>query len=1304
MKIERIGRCILVSSMLAGAFQTHPARAQSGTWANPAGGSWAVTTNWAAGIIASGSGNTADFSALKLTASPTVTLDANWTIGNLIFGDTGNTYGWTLNTGSAGTLTLAGSPLITVDGQTSTIGAVLSGSGFTKTGSGTLTLTGAETYTGSTTISAGTLDLAGTSSGGSTTSSLYVGGATGNGVLNFSTSGSWSWSVSGGALWVGGGGGTADTGAGALNQSAGTINFGSGYVTMGAVGANSYGSYLLSGGTLFVTNNEGVRTGYGGMGSWVQTGGTLVCPRYFSIGGAAPTGNGVATFLGGTANVGTGGYRFLVPDTSGATAVLNVGTEAGGSAFIFHPYGNGLYMENNPNGVGTLNLDSGTLQLGGPIFRVNSSGGSATVNLDGATVQAGGEGVTLINSTLSSVNMYNGGIVFDSTTNAYDADVSATLLAASGSGIYPTNGILTVTNGGSGYIGAPLVTINGGSGFGAMAIGNVSNGVVTGVTLTCPGQNYQAGDTLSIVFAGGGPVTPANTNNYILKAADVAVNTAGGVKIIGGGSVTLSSPSTYLGNTIVGGGTLDVTEDGGLGYGSVIVSNGASLNLSGGNTNGYISSVGSLILGTNATATLNYSGTDPIVGLSTNGGKNYVAPGLWGAVGSGATYTSSLLSGSGFLQVTAPSNGTPVEVSSYTAAQNVYAGHSAVFSVKLGLGTAPTYQWEYSDGATVTNDVKNGATGTGSFIYGATTATLTISNVSPADASYYYTCLVTNGLPSAAATPLAPLTLLVSTNGPVTRPGDPIADFYNAIGTADPYPSGTPTADINDGTLAPYINYGEYGTGNSFAGPVGFVVTPSIGSSLVTGARIYTSANAQADDPADFTLYGSDDGTNWSLIDYTLLALPLARNASGGTINSNNEVLQEIDFPNTTGYYLYAVFFTNTASASAVSGLDVAEVQLLGVPTNIAPGIVAEPSPSVEYRLAGGSATVSLVAHGAGTLGYQWYESGGIEPIVFPIIGATNASYTLTNLGVNLNDGDFFCVVRNAYGAITSSGVTIFVQAPTAAQQTILGFNPVAYWPLNETSGTTAFDYAGNHDGTYVGGYGLGQPGVPSTAGYGNASTSVSFDGSSAYVDIPENNLNITGPITLIQYIQSTGPGGFETTLGHGDASYRLDVDQAGDPHFADQSPDIVSTSAVTDGNWHQVVGVYDGTNGSLYVDGQLVSSGPENKPSGSSYDVWIGGAPDYSTGAGRFFAGNIAEVAIVTNALTAAQVEDLYTAQAPPGTLTIVPSGKNVVVSWTAGTLEQATSISGPWTDVSGAVSPYTVPATNTSEFYQVH
>jgi autotransporter-associated beta strand protein len=130
------------------------------TWSNLAGGSWPTVGNWLNGV-GNGADITADFSTLTLAANPTVTLDGARTIGNLTFGDVGNTHAWTVNTGSGGPLTLAtssGSSVITVSNQSTTIAAVLAGTnGLIKTGAGRLTLSVANSYTGATTISQGTI-------------------------------------------------------------------------------------------------------------------------------------------------------------------------------------------------------------------------------------------------------------------------------------------------------------------------------------------------------------------------------------------------------------------------------------------------------------------------------------------------------------------------------------------------------------------------------------------------------------------------------------------------------------------------------------------------------------------------------------------------------------------------------------------------------------------------------------------------------------------------------------------------------------------------------------------------------------------------------------------------------------------------------------------------------------------------------------------------------------------------------------------------------------------------------------------
>ncbi len=145
----------------------------SGTWTNLAGGPWSTAGNWLGNLVATGSGSTADFSTLNITADTTVDLDSARVVGNLVFGDTNPTSaaGWTLtDNGTPGNiLILAGStPTITVnalgDTSTATISAAVAGSaGLTKSGLGTLTLTAANTYIGTTTVSEGTLLVSGQS-------------------------------------------------------------------------------------------------------------------------------------------------------------------------------------------------------------------------------------------------------------------------------------------------------------------------------------------------------------------------------------------------------------------------------------------------------------------------------------------------------------------------------------------------------------------------------------------------------------------------------------------------------------------------------------------------------------------------------------------------------------------------------------------------------------------------------------------------------------------------------------------------------------------------------------------------------------------------------------------------------------------------------------------------------------------------------------------------------------------------------------------------------------------------------------
>jgi len=273
----------------------------------------------------------------------------------------------------------------------------------------------------------------------------------------------------------------------------------------------------------------------------------------------------------------------------------------------------------------------------------------------------------------------------------------------------------------------------------------------------------------------------------------------------------------------------------------------------------------------------------------------------------------------------------------------------------------------------------------------------------------------------------------------------------------------------------------------------------------------------------------------------------------------------------------------------------------------------------------------------------------------------------------------------------------------------VLADGPLGYWPLNETGGLVAVDLVGGNPGTYSGNVTLAQPGPP-WAGFGSPRYSVLLDGSSAYVDIPEGPFNITGAITAMLWVNiPTTPTHFSGLMGHGDSSWRTSINGNGNPGSADGSnPDATSLTSIAGTGWHMVAYTYTGNpnvanNGSLYVDGLQVATNTVGVPAGDTLDVWIGGSPDY--GAQRLLSGSIAHAAVFAKALTAEQIVQLYNgaSMGPPVTLNLAPTGAGkLTLSWSQGTLLQATNLAGPWA-TNTTPSPYTVAPTNSQMFFKV-
>jgi hypothetical protein len=367
------------------------------------------------------------------------------------------------------------------------------------------------------------------------------------------------------------------------------------------------------------------------------------------------------------------------------------------------------------------------------------------------------------------------------------------------------------------------------------------------------------------------------------------------------------------------------------------------------------------------------------------------------------------------------------------------------------------------------------------------------------------------------------------------------------------------------------------------------------------------------------------------------------------------------------------------------------------------PLITQEP-PSSETLLAGATLTASVANIGSPPFVYRWYFNNGANPI------SVSASPILTLADLQMAQaGSYTCMVSNQYGTATSSALNLTLISPNPYQQSLLSLNPMAYWPLNETSGTIAHDIIGGYNRTYVGGFTLGQAG-PGSSIFGSASRSVQFDGSSGYVDIPEGPFNITGPITVVAWVDLVASTNFAGVIGRGDSSWRTSVNPSGEPGGNDGSGSIDATSpaGIGTGTWHMIAYTYTGVanqsgNGSLYVDGTLVANNSiTTTPPGDGLDVWIGGSPDYPTT--RLLNGRVADAAVYPQALTTTQLQDLYSGiYASPLYLNAAHSGPNIQLTWPAGTLLQAPTLMGPWTTNTTAVTPYMVLTTNSEQFFKV-
>ena len=112
--------------------------------------------------------------------------------------------------------------------------------------------------------------------------------------------------------------------------------------------------------------------------------------------------------------------------------------------------------------------------------------------------------------------------------------------------------------------------------------------------------------------------------------------------------------------------------------------------------------------------------------------------------------------------------------------------------------------------------------------------------------------------------------------------------------------------------------------------PSGIQVTPAVGATIVTGLTFTTANDAPERDPVKFELSGSNDSINgpWTLIAAGDIA-DFAQAAAWARFTVNATA---ISFANDAAYTHYQVLFTAVRDPASANSMQIAEVELLGVP------------------------------------------------------------------------------------------------------------------------------------------------------------------------------------------------------------------------------------------------------------------------------------------------------------------------------------------------------------------------------------
>ena len=630
-------------------------------------------------------------------------------------------------------------------------------------------------------------------------------------------------------------------------------------------------------------------------------------------------------------------------------------------------------------------------------------------------------------------------------------------------------------------------------------------------------------------------------------------------------------------------------------------------------------------------------------------------------------------------------SGTAPAITHQPTNQTVAAGGTATFSV-TATGTAPLfYQWSGPAGA----------------ISGASSSSLTLSNVQPAQAGNYFV-VVSNafgkatssnalltvtggggGTNSCTPRPSGLVSLWKGDNNPNDSAGNndgqvvggPMSYAAGKVNTAFNYTNGSGYVQV---PAAPALNVGQ-GAGFTLEG---WIQPADIQNQLPVFEWQYNPTNDSGGAHFWISVGGAgclyanliDTDNNAHLLssapgilttDFQHVALTYAKSNGVASIYRNGVLVAQANLgsftPNTTGnlllgertylggdpqYHYTGKLDEVSLYNRALSSNEIAAIYSAGsagkcdgTNSGVAPLITKQPTN--QTVAAGGAATFTVTATGTAPLFYQWSGPAGA------ISGATHSSLTLSNIQP-AQSGNYFVVVSNAFGKATSSNALLTVTGGGGGTNSCTPppSGIVAWWRAEGN----AIDSINGNNGTMT----PGATNAPGKVGLGflldgNGYVSVpassnldigTADGLTIEGWIKENDYNQFGGEPIIEWDSDTADG-LQLFSEVGLRLYANLKDTSGNNHQI-----IEDTGTLSTNEFKHVALTYDKSSGMarLYVNGvEVQNANFGNITPQTTYPLNIGART--FAGWGNRFSGIIDELSLYRRALSSNEIAAIYNA-----------------------------------------------------------